>query len=75
MGFYVTFVHQIRPGEPPEDGEMNEMTLSSRYISEAEHATFRSRTSGLRHFACCLTLLLKVTYHPLYSMNNFVTNE
>ena len=39
------------PGESPEDGEMSEMTLSSRrkirnsnpWGSEAEHATFRSR--------------------------------
>ena len=26
---------QTRPGEPPEDGEMIEMTLSSRHRSEA----------------------------------------
>ena len=35
------------PGEPPEDGEMIEMTLSSSnfepWRSEAEHATSRSR--------------------------------
>ena len=36
------------PGEPPEDGEMNEMTLSCRHriqnsSPEAEHATSRSR--------------------------------
>ena len=45
---YMLYIHigYIGPGEPPEDGEMIEMTLSSRHrirnLTEVEHATSRS---------------------------------
>ena len=55
LGHPCVHIGKTGPGESPEDGEMNEMTLSSRHVfqtqdlkfepwrSEAEHATFRSR--------------------------------
>ena len=49
LGHLCPHIGKTGPGEPPEDGEMNEMTLSSRHSkfepwrSEAEHATSRSR--------------------------------
>ena len=32
LGYLCVQIGQIGPGEPPEDGEMNEMTLSSRHM-------------------------------------------
>ena len=48
LGHFCAHTGQIGPWEPPEDGDMSEMTLPSRHRmrtwrSEAEHATSRSR--------------------------------
>ena len=42
LGHLCAHIGQIGPGEPPEDGEMNEMTVSSRHI------TRNSSPGGLR---------------------------
>ena len=45
LGHLCPHIGKTGPGEPPEDGEMNEMTVlqTQDFQSEAEHATSRSR--------------------------------
>ena len=50
LGHLCPHIGKTGPGEPPEDGEMNEMTVLQKqdskfepWRSEAEHATSRSR--------------------------------
>ena len=42
LGHYCAHTGETGPGEPPEDGEMSEMTLPSR------HRTRNSNPGGLR---------------------------
>ena len=54
MGFYATFVHINWAEEPPEDGEINEMTPRSHAIEmvfiETGHAGSSARSSMLFFF-------------------------
>ena len=50
LGHLCAHIGQTGPGEPPEDGEMNEMTLSSRHrIRNSSHGSLRPSTLLLGH--------------------------
>ena len=62
LGHFCAHIGYTGPGEPPKDGEMNEMTLSSRHrirnssrarylsVTEAPHNTDFHTWMGKKHF-------------------------